>query len=274
MQRFGRSFRLLKQSWGVLMKDKELLLLPVLSGLVILLVSASFLVPIGLLTAGEIEEDNPITWLVGLAFYIVTYTIGIYFQAAIIAGASQRMEGGDPTLGTSFAAVNKHIGRIVMWGVVTGTVGMILRSIQERSEIVGKIIIGIIGFAWTLATFFVVPVLVLEGVGVREALSRSWTLIKKTWGEAVVGGAGIGLAAFVLALPVVALCALLFYMGLAIVGIVVLALGIALLGVTMSALQGVYVAALYRYASTGETPDGFSADDVGGAFHEKRRRGA
>lgn len=271
MSRITRSFRLLKQSWAVLMMDKELLVLPFLSGLVILVVAASFIVPIAIVTGGDLEEGNAAWYLVLLAFYIVTYTVGIYFQAAIIAGANERMEGGDPTVGSALKAASSHFGTIVMWGVVAGTVGMILKTIQERSDLVGKIVIAIVGIAWSLATFFVVPLLVLEGIGVKDAFKRSWELIKRTWGEAVVGAGGIGLASFLLSLPVFFVCGLCFYLGLPVVGIVTGVSAIILLSILTSAMQAVYVTALYRYARDGEAPRGFDENDIAGAFKAKSR---
>ena len=271
MGRIGRSIRLMKESYRVLMQDKEMLLLPVISGLLVLLVTASFVVPIFLLGEG-VEEESGVLWtIVGLAYYIVTYTIGIFFQAAVVAGANERMSGGDPTLGSALGAAAKHLGSIVAWGVVAGTVGMIIRSIQERSELVGRIVAGLVGAAWSLATFFIVPVLVLEGVGMGAAFKRSWALFKETWGEQIGGRIGLGLASLLLVLPLLGVCALLWRAGLTIVAVVVVVLGLALLGVFFAALHAVFVTVLYRYATTGETVEGFESEDVAAAFRPKGR---
>jgi hypothetical protein len=271
MSRIGRSIRLVKESYRVLMQDKELLLLPVISGLLVLVVTASFVIPMFLL-GGDVEEENGVLWtVVGLAFYIVTYTIGIFFQAAVVAGANERLSGGDPTLGSALGAAARHLGSIVAWGVVAGTVGMILRSIQERSELLGRIVAGLVGAAWSLATFFVVPVLVLEGVGMSGAFKRSWALFKDTWGEQIGGRIGLGLASLLLVLPVLGVCALLWWAGLQGVAVVLGVLSFALLGVFFAALQAVFVTVLYRYATTGETVAGFADEDVAGAFRPKSR---
>ncbi len=273
MGRLGRSIHLMKESYHVLMQDKELLLLPVISGLLIVVVTASFVVPMFVLSDGaEGESESGLTWtLLALAFYIVTYTIGIFFQAAVVAGANERLSGGDPTLGSALGAAGRHFGSILAWGIVAGTVGMILRSIQERSELLGRIVAGLIGAAWSLATFFVVPVLVIEGVSMGSAFKRSWALFKQTWGEQIGARLGLGLASLLLVLPLLGICALLWYAGLQIVAVVVGALGLALVAVFFSALQAVFVTVLYRYATTGETAAGFDADDVAGAFRPKRK---
>lgn len=274
MSRIKRSFRLLKESFGVLRKDKELMLLPVLSALVAIVILATFLVPIFMIGPGGTEggdEGNfgAVHYALMALMYIVLYTAGIYFQAALIAGATERLQGGDPTLGSALGVATKHLPRIIAWGTVAGSVGLVLRMIEQRSEAVGRIVAGLLGAAWTLATFFVVPTLVLEGVGVREAFGRSWGLFKKTWGETVVGSGGIGLASFLLILPIAGLVALLVAAKLVVLALVAGVVLGGLLMMFMSALQGVYVAALYRYATTGETAEGFDRADLEGAYRRK-----
>ncbi|MHC5012536.1 MAG: DUF6159 family protein [Planctomycetota bacterium] len=269
MGRISRSIALVKQSYGVLMQDKELLILPVLSGLTILVVCAGFVLGMGFLDEGALDRDEA-TWILpSLLFYIVTYTVGIFFQAAIIAGASERLAGGDPTLGSALGAAGRRFPAILMWGVIAGTVGMLLRAVQERSEVVGKIIIGIIGVVWSLATFFMVPVLVMEKRSIGDSFRHSWGLFKETWGETVVGNVGLGIVQFLCFLPLIAICALLWSGGMEIVAIVVGIVGIAVLSVFFSALQAVFVASLYRYAVAGEVADGFDRALMETAFRPK-----
>ncbi|MDF1701088.1 MAG: DUF6159 family protein, partial [Planctomycetota bacterium] len=162
MGRITRSFRLIGQSWKVLLKDPELLVLPLLSGISIALVCLSFIIPMGFLDVETIENaEEPVLYGVTFLFYVITYTLSFFFQAAVVAGASQRMAGGDPTIGSALGAASKRFGALLLWGVIAATVGMVLRAVQERSGIVGKIAAGIIGVAWSLATFFMVPVLVM-----------------------------------------------------------------------------------------------------------------
>ena len=276
MSRIARSFRLLRQSYGVLVQDKELIVLPLLSALVTIVLLASFIVPIAVWgpenqAMGSASQDDTgvLTYVLMAVMYILLYIVGIFFQAALIAGATERLRGGDPTVASSLAAAWAHIGSIVAWGIVAGTVGLVLRMIADRSEILGRIVVAIVGAAWTLATFFVVPTLVLDGVSVRDAFGRSWAVFKKTWGETVVGAGGIGIAAALLMIPVVALAGLFVAMDLPIVAVGVGVLLGGLLLVLMSALQGIYVAVLYRYATTGEGTRGFDADDLQGAYRAK-----
>lgn len=272
MGRIQKSFHLVKMSYRVLMQDKELLILPILSGIFILAATAGFILPMGLLESRALETTDETTLgIVGFLFYVVTYTISFFFQAAVIAGASERMAGGNPTLRTALAAAGRRFFPLLVWGVVAATVGMIIRMIQERSQIVGRIVIGLIGVAWSLATFFVVPVLVMEEKSIFESFKRSGSIFKKTWGETVVGDIGVRLAGFLLILPIIGISALLIAAEQQAVAIVVGVLGLVVLAIFISALHGVFVAAVYRYATSGETPSGFEAEVMQGAFRPKRR---
>jgi hypothetical protein len=197
--------------------------------------------------------------------------VTIFFQAAVVAGATERMNGGDPTVRSALAAAWRHKGAILVWGAIAGTVGLVLRSIQERSELLGRIVIGLVGAAWSLATFFVVPSLVLEGSGVRDAFKDSIALFRQRWGEAVIGTGGISLAMFALCLPVFAVVALMVSAGLVAAAVAVGVASVLAISVLGSALQGVYVAVLYRYARTAEAPAGVDQELLAGAFRAKRR---
>ena len=214
--KIGRSWRLMKQSFGVLRKDKELLILPLLSGLCFLIVTAGFVFGTGVLDAVDASgaaaadgaaaggeagafEGQELKWtILGFLFYVVVYTIGFFFQAALVAGATERLRGGDPTLGSALGAASRRFPALLFWGIIAATVGMILRAIQERSEWVGKFVVGLIGGAWNLVTFFVVPIIVLEGQPVGASIKRSWNVFKATWGETVAGQIGFGLFGFLL----------------------------------------------------------------------------
>jgi TatD family hydrolase len=67
---------------------------------------------------------------------------------------------------------------IFQWALLAATVGIILKMIEGRSSIIGKLVAGLIGLAWTLASFLVVPILAFEELGPFEALSRSAELFR------------------------------------------------------------------------------------------------
>ena len=268
MGRIGRSFQLVGQSYRVLMHDKELMVLPLISGAVIAVAVAGFAFGFGVDSA-KLQQRGAELYVPVFLMYVAAYTVGIFFQAAVIAGATERMRGGDPTIGSALSAASRRLGSIVMWAIVAATVGMILRAIHDRLGFVGKIIASIVGAAWSLATFFVVPVLVLEDRPVRGAFSRSIEVFRKTWGETVVGGINLGVAAFCAWVTLFAVSGLLAML-IGAPALAFFAAGAVFLMVFFSALQGVYVASLYRYATEGQAASGFDTALFQQAFVPKK----
>ncbi|HSG79634.1 MAG TPA: DUF6159 family protein [Acidimicrobiia bacterium] len=276
MGRISNTITLAKASWQVLKADKELVALPVISLVATLIVAFSFLAPIAFATGGqEFAAESMGTGdyiLLGLMYVSLAF-VTIFFNAALVSAAMERMDGGDPTIGSAIRGALGRIHRILPWAIVSATVSVILRALEERAGTLGRIVIGIIGVAWSLVTFLVVPVLVVENVGVTDAVKRSGALFKKTWGENVAAQVGFGLLGFLVVLPAILIAAGAFYIGETI-GLLVLVLAVVwILGASMviAALNGVFQAALYRYAAGLETPSAFGSLEA--TFAPKAGRG-
>jgi hypothetical protein len=281
-ERISHSFALAKSSWQVLKTDKQLVLFPLVSMIGVVLVVLSFCIPIGVLAAqGNIQMDangRPPVWVypVAFAFYFCNYFVIVFCNSALISCALMRFNGGEPTLGDGFRAAAARLPQILAWSLVSATVGMILKMIENANERVGEFISAILGTAWTIMTFFVVPVLVVEKLGPIDAIKRSISLLKKAWGEALIGGIGLGLFKLLLALPGIllvfvggALLSSSVALGVGVIGAGILyLLGVALVG---AALDAIYLGALYQYAAYDRVPNGFEQENLEGAF---RRKGA
>lgn len=256
-ERIANGWELAKESWGVLKMDKELVIFPFLSGLSCLFVLASFAVPLwstGYIDAFSDDPEafqDPITWVISFAFYFVNYFVIVFFNSALVACAVKRFRGGDPNLGDGFRASMGRLPQIAAWSLVSATVGILLRAIEQSNERAGQIASAILGTAWSIATYFVVPVLVVEGVGPWEALKRSTSVLKRTWGEALSANFGIGFITFLATLPAILLLFVGGYVAtqtsVALGGaIIVLGIvGIMLVGLISSALDAILLAALY-----------------------------
>jgi hypothetical protein len=245
------------------------MVLPLISGVCIVVVLAAMALGFGIDTS-RVERRGPDVYLALFLVYMVTYAIGIFFQAAVVAGATERMRGGDPTVASALAAAGRRAGPILMWAVVAATVGVILRIIHDRAAFIGRIVASLLGAAWSLATFFVVPVLVLEERSVADSFKRSVGVFRQTWGEAVVGGTTLGAAAVCAWLTLIAISGL-TAMALGAVAIGVFAAGAVLLMIFFSALQGVYVASLFRFATGGGETSGLDSSLLSNAFVPKGR---
>ena len=262
MGRISRGWKLTKLSLRVIRKDKEILLLPVLSAAFTLLVLASFVLGIFFSVGFEqvFEGASAVTGLALLfAFYFISYFISIFFNAAIVGCATIRLKGGDPKVKDGLRIAMDNVGRILVWAILAATVGMIIKAIQQRVGFIGRLVMGALGVAWTLVTYFVVPVLIYEKLGPWGAVKRSASMFKGTWGETIVGSLGLGIIFFLAGLaglPIVILGAVLGGFVGAIIGLLVAIVYWMILAVVKTAAEGVLVAALYRYATTGQVSEG------------------
>ncbi|HEX2025637.1 MAG TPA: DUF6159 family protein [Actinomycetota bacterium] len=270
MDRISRGFRLLRASWEVLRSDKELLVLPVLSFLAIAVATAG----IGALAwagglGSERESLTALDYVYLFIFYFVAYFIGIFFNAAVVGAATIRLQGGDPTVRDGLRLASSKLGKIAGWAAISATVGLILRSLEERFGFLGDLIIGLIGVVWGAITFFVVPVLLYEPVGAIEGIKRSASIFKQRWGEQMTGNVAIGLAMFLIGLPVLVIAGLVASVAMP-VGVAIGILAIGALIAFGTAVSGVFQAALYRYATTGESAGAFHAADLQSSFRPRR----
>lgn len=283
--RFRTGWTLATQSFRVLMKDKSLLVFPLLSGIASFLVLASFIG--GVFAAGfamdakHSEAMNDATaWALLFAYYFANYFVIVFFNSALVACAMVRFRGGTPTLAGGLRAARERIGQIVAWALFAATVGVALRIIAERVGFVGRIVIAILGAAWTVATYFVVPVLVVEKLGPYDALKRSTGIIRKTWGESLVSNVGIGLVTtLVTVLAIIATGALtivaaakLGSIGVGITGAVLVLLIIVASALVSSALSSIVLSASYLYATEGKVPRVFADAGLQYAFAPAKKK--
>jgi len=276
--RIASGWQLAKQSFQVLRMDKELLVFPLLSGIACVLVLASFALPLWFtgyfqsIDNPDQVKENPLVYVVTFLFYFANYFTIVFFNSALVACAVIRFHGGDPTVGDGLRAASARLPQIFGWALVAASVGMILKAIENRSEKAGAFVAGLLGMGWSLVTFFVVPVIVIEKAGPLEAIKRSTSIIRKTWGESLAANFGIGGITFLLTLP--AILMLFFgvvvasevnpWLGSALIGVGVL--GIMAISLISSALNAILLAALYLYAAKNEVPAAFDAEQLTGAF--------
>ncbi len=271
----GHTIDLIKMSWRVLMLDRELIFFPVMSvaALVILaaVVFAGGLAGGAFSLAEEGGEASGGDVALGLFLAFASSFIIIFFNAALVAAALERLRGGDPNVASGLKAASAHLPQILAWSVVTTIVSLILRALRDRGGIAGQVASMIGGIAWSLATFFVIPVLVAEGIGPIEAIKRSSSLLRQTWGRQLTASFGFGIltigAIIVAAIPGLLLAFIHPLLGLAI--------GIPLVGLawaTVTALEGIFKAALYDFA-IGREPHGFDRATLQSAYGPQQGAG-
>ncbi len=244
MNVFSQTFDAVKNSWGILMADKELIVFPALSGILCLVVSASFFFPVSASgqTVEQLYETNRGGFLVlAFLFYFANYFLITFFNCAVIACAEIRMAGGDPTLADGFRASFAVTTYIAAWAMVEATVGLALRMFRGKGR--RSLITGSLGTMWTMAAFFVPPRMVIDRMDPFTALKNAWKDLKGNWGHQLVGGVSFGLLGFLAALPALAVVFLSgFQSHAALLSAVVWLLMVALV---VSTLKAVFQASLY-----------------------------
>lgn len=273
---FQRSYGIFRQSLAVLANDKEILIFPFLSGIAMLFVFAGMVGGgwvLGLFRAivegGESGSGEVLGYAVLFVWYFLSWFVTLFFNVAVIHCAKMRLDGGDPTVRDGLRAAWTNLGRIAAWAAISATVGILARIAREKGNWLLRIFAWFGELAWAIATFFIVPVMIFEQRSLVESIKESTKLMRKTWGEALVGRGGIGLVVFLLALcgipPIV--LGVLAGSGVALaLGAVTAVVWWLVLSCLASALTGVYRAALYVYATENRVPSGFSSEYVQKAF--------
>ncbi len=277
----GRSWEFAKISYGIIWDFKQLLVFPVISMIASLLILATFAVPLFLTGTleGWLEAEtgmsNPIAYAVMFAFYFCSYFVMIFFNTALTACAMKVIAGETPSVGDGLRLASARLPQILGWTLVSALVGIILRAI-ESNEKVGKIVSALIGSAWTVLTYFVVPVLVIDGLGPVGAIKKSASTLRETWGTSLAGHFSLGFLSFLIMLPVFLVGGGLVFLGMqsgqtaALVGAIVVAAALVLIAVAVtSAADVVFKAVLYNYATGKATPENIDDTALADAFGPK-----
>jgi hypothetical protein len=284
MGRIKRGWRLSKQSWAVVKSDKSLLAFPIIS-VVAAIVTMIIFFGGGAGMAVAIGSPWAALPLVIIGVYLLT-VVGVFASVALASCATEALEGRDTTVAQGISAARGRMKLIFAWAAVALFVGILISAIQSLlQEVAGglasAIVGGLAGFAWAVATFFVIPVIAIDGLGPKEALKTSAHVVKQHWGEGVVGSSAIGLITFFVAILPALVIMFLGYVLLgssAVGGGLLIAAGVLVFVIALlfqTTLMAVFRVALYRYATDDKVLGGFDREGLESAFVAKKgRRGA
>lgn len=283
MGKIATTWKLMKESWQVLMRDKHLVWFPIASSLACFLVFLTFVGPfIGVEVIGFLGNrglSQTLAYVVLFLYYVCNFLIAYFFNAALIDYVVTRARGGEPTLGGSLKVALRHLPQIAVWALVSATVGVVLKAISSRAGVLAQVVIAIVGVGWTFLTYFVVPFIVLERKDAFGAIGASKDLLVKTWGQQLISNVSYGLIGFFLTLPAIVLLVA-TVIGAIASGVAgswgatgawgtlafVAFLYILAVGIVISTLDAIFAAALFLHVRTGEAPPEFSAETLGNAI--------
>ncbi len=268
MGKIATTLSLMGASWQILKRDRELLLIPVISGICCLAVMTIFIFQA--LGHGWLKHLGPqdaaghknTVYLFMFLFYYCNYLVIIFFNSAIIACAVIRMDGGNPTLADGLQAAVNRFPQIAGWALIASTIGFLLGMVESGSRRGRGIITAVLGVAWSLVSYLAIPLIIVEKTNPLFALDRSFFLMTKNWGEQVVGNFSFGLIFTIFSLPVLPLILITGkYWGTPLLlpllaGVIIY---LIVLGIFQTALQTIFNAVMYVFARDGKVPEGISA---------------
>jgi hypothetical protein len=279
--KWSRGWALTKESWAIVRADRSLLLFPIVSG-----IAAIVTVGVFFGAGAALADAQDKTWIV-IPFAVVglylLIAIGIFCSVALTACASRSLQGEDTTVSDGFAAARGRLGVILQWAAVQLVVGVVIAALEAllkdgAGQLVGSLVGGVANVAWAIATYFAIPAIALEGLGPKDALKRSASVVKARWGEGVVGAGAIGGIFLLLGfLPAVALIAIgvMVVKSSAVAAGVLIAIGAVVLIVAVllqATVVSVFKVALFRFATDDAVLGSFQRDQLEQAFRPKRGR--
>jgi len=269
MGRFSNTWSLMKSSFNVLREDKKLLLFPLFSGIFTLIVLLSFFLPLAaadtFYSSQWIESlPNAVLFILIFLFYLFNYFVILFFNSAAVAYAIDHMRGGNPTLKGAFLKVQSRLGPLLGWTIIAATIGLVLNTIENQSDAIGKILIALLGLSWTVISFLVLPILIIENKGPIDALKESAAMLKKTWAEQLIGHFSFGLIFALLIIPFVLIALPLMFMGgvFSLIGTLFIALCAISLGILQWVLQSIFMGTVYLYVREQYVPSCFSLSQI------------
>ena len=227
------------------MKDRELILFPIMAGISVAALLGIFsAVGSGAGTFDRLSSEESlesVDIVLGVLLIFLAYFIVIFFNAALISAALERLRGGDPNVGSGLSAAASHIHTIIGWAIIAAAVALIFALIRSRgrNSFLTQIFARLLETGWQMLTFFVVPILVAEGVGPIRAMKRSGELFTATWGRQLTASFGFGIlyigAIVIVGVVAGVLAAITPLLGI-VVGVVLLVLALG----TVQAIEGIF----------------------------------
>lgn len=275
-EKIENSWKLAKECWRILMLDKEMLAFPALSTVTTLVVFALIAYPFwasGYFEQPEVVHIDPgqiFNLSILLKYALITivptyiiYVIMTFFNAGLITCAFIRLCGDDPILADGFHVAWKRLPQIFTWSILAASVGLLLRLIKGKNNILRSMLSGALSLGWRVASFFAIPVIVAEEKGAIDALKRSGQLVKKNWGEALTLEVGLSVLGIPAAIPTMIMIGLAGYTSafspaLSITFIVLAVVYTFIISLVFSTLDAIAKAALYMFASGDQVPENFN----------------
>lgn len=277
MSKFNKSFHLVIETFKLMKKDPEILIFPVLNCLIFFLFCLSIFYTyfhgnydeLDKIIEG-IEDFKSGYYFLIIILYLFGYFSTYFFQAGLMFVVNARIHKKDLSFKDGATRALAKLPEIFLLSIIQSTAGIMLGWIFEKVSTLNKIIVALVGAAWSVATFFVLPVVILENNSFGKSFEESSKIFKKTWGETIIINFSTT-AFFDVILRIFCFsCAFLLVFFDNLLGflppfsyfIIFCLFGIALIVFLRSAIDGAFKVVLYEYAKNSIIPENFDQEIV------------
>jgi len=275
-------FSRIKNGWNLgltslqtISENPKLLAFPFISGIALIAACLTFFGGFVLLFGVEYDQwaeqafGEYLGYVVLFIFYLLCYFIIVFFNVGLVHCARRVFDGEEVRFRDGIEFASSRFTTILNWAVLAATVGVLMQILKERLGFLGQMISGLAGLAWSIATFFVVPILAYEDISPMDAVKRSAELMKSKWGEAIGANFGFGILFFLGYIVIAFVTVLLITMVNPAVGIVAGIVMALILHAALSAAEIVFITATYQHLHN--DPVGrFDGDTLDSVFMPKR----
>ena len=302
--KFARSWSIFTSSIQVIGQHRKLLLFPFITSVCSVIMMLFFLAPTLLYPSGyswneaahwqavgslfgtlpDPGPDGGRVHLTGLAYatiaviYMVSMFLASFFNTAFYHQILKALAGEPVSIRSGIAFARTRLLSILMWSLLAGTVGLVIKALEQRLGWLGRWVMKLVGVVWSVASVFAIPVLVREGdTNPITLLRNSASTLRKTWGEALIGYAGLTAGSWIVALgslvflgAAVALAVALKFGALVLIAGAAWLIAIFTYSYIINVAGHIYRCSLYVYATEGVVPAPYSPDMMDAAWKVKK----
>lgn len=214
-------------------------------------------------SSSKTTRDDVLYYFALFLVLILNYLVTYFFSAVTIHLVYQHITTGQSDKKQAWAIANQHTTTILMVAAISAFVATVRTAIRNQRRgipgMIASLVIGFIESVWTVATFFIVPAIVLENRKLGDAVNRATYIIKSNFLQLSIGYIGVSfvssLIGFIAILGSLALALLVFLalakisalIGLVLAGLIVI-VSLAVISAFRAYLKISYYTCLFKWA--------------------------
>jgi hypothetical protein len=197
----SRAWVFLRESMAMAFRDKDLIVPSLLAILVNALAVGGIVAALwvtGLFQVMDTERETGsqkvIITVAGAVATFLSFLTTYFFMGMTVNMVDVHLTGRDATLGKAFADARKNFMAIMWLAVVATAIAMVTSSMRSRNRRgLEDLVADGVDKMWQVATYLMLPIIILEDVPLREASRRAWRLHSRGAIGVVVGEIGVSI---------------------------------------------------------------------------------